>query len=235
MAICECGAEVFIKKSGECQRCYNRRWKREHPPGQWQGKAPKVERVRVARPAECAWCHEGIDRAARPWSAYCSDLCQNRTKHGVTAPTPARLAEVGVTVDGVFMANPPGRVENECKGCGRRFRCRRARSYCTMECYYVAIGSTPEESYWVNLRTRLAVYHRDGYRCQLCFEPVDMCADPGRDPRGPSLDHIIPRARGGGDERSNLRLAHRGCNSRRGSAVEEFHVVGRVRLPGRPG
>lgn len=33
----------------------------------------------------------------------------------------------------------------------------------------------------------------------------------------PTVDHIRPRAKGGGDERSNLQLAHAACNRRKGS------------------
>lgn len=31
MTNCECGKPVFIKKTGECSTCYQRRWRREHP------------------------------------------------------------------------------------------------------------------------------------------------------------------------------------------------------------
>lgn len=69
------------------------------------------------------------------------------------------------------------------------------------------------------------VYHRDGYRCQLCGEPVEMTASPC-DADGPSLDHVVPRARGGGDHPDNLRLTHRRCNSARGSDMDNYGPVG---------
>lgn len=66
---------------------------------------------------------------------------------------------------------------------------------------------------------------RDGWRCWLCDEPVDPTMSVN-DPRGPSVDG---RAAGGsgkskakqgrkgdaGDER----LAHRGCNTRKGAVT----------------
>ena len=58
----------------------------------------------------------------------------------------------------------------------------------------------------------------------LCEVPE--CKQPSRviefdlrrfHPRGPSMDHILPRSKGGTWDRSNLRPAHYGCNSARGN------------------
>jgi 5-methylcytosine-specific restriction endonuclease McrA len=48
---------------------------------------------------------------------------------------------------------------------------------------------------------------RDGDDCWLCGHPLDG---------NMSLDHVIPRSRGGGNGLDNLRLAHVECNNRRG-------------------
>lgn len=57
---------------------------------------------------------------------------------------------------------------------------------------------------------RQAIFERDHGACQLCGNPVQ--------PDDFTLDHIIPIAAGGSHTEANLRLAHRGCNSRRGIA-----------------
>lgn len=62
---------------------------------------------------------------------------------------------------------------------------------------------------------------RDGTRCWLCGNAVDPGAPAGSREAG-SVDHVVPRARGGGSEDENLRLAHRVCNSRRGSRLPEL-------------
>jgi hypothetical protein len=62
---------------------------------------------------------------------------------------------------------------------------------------------------------------RDGARCWLCGNAVDLGA-PAGSPWAGSVDHVVPRARGGGSEPANLRLAHRSCNSRRGSRLPEL-------------
>ena len=62
---------------------------------------------------------------------------------------------------------------------------------------------------------------RDGPACWLCGDTVDDGAHAGS-PWAGSVDHVVPRARGGGDEPGNLRLAHRRCNSARGSRLPEL-------------
>lgn len=52
---------------------------------------------------------------------------------------------------------------------------------------------------------------RDGLLCRICGDPVDM-ESRLPDPFCPSVDHIIPRARGGTNEPDNLQLAHLWCN-----------------------
>lgn len=53
---------------------------------------------------------------------------------------------------------------------------------------------------------------RDETLCWICGDVVDKTLS-GRDPKGPSVDHVIPRAQGGSNDRDNLRLAHLSCNS----------------------
>jgi 5-methylcytosine-specific restriction endonuclease McrA len=56
--------------------------------------------------------------------------------------------------------------------------------------------------------TRIWIYLEEHGKCALCGLPVvtdDM-----------SIDHRKPRSKGGGNERSNLQLAHRECNRRKG-------------------
>ena len=63
----------------------------------------------------------------------------------------------------------------------------------------------------------IAAYRRSGGLCGICFQPVDLALTAG--PSQPTIDHIVPRSSKDGqdDRRSNLQLAHRGCNSRKGN------------------
>lgn len=61
---------------------------------------------------------------------------------------------------------------------------------------------------------------RDGWRCWVCDEPVDP-ATSVNDPRGPSVDSRTANAKAAkkGDFAGGERLAHRGCNTRKGAVT----------------
>lgn len=114
-----------------------------------------------------------------------------------------------------------GTVANYSRGC-RCERCRGAKSADVRA--YVArrrAEGRPLKRYgssgpWIAPKVRDAVFERDGWACQLCGEQVDRAADPNGD-WYPSLDHIVPQAKGGSHAMENLRTAHRWCNSIRGA------------------
>ncbi len=60
--------------------------------------------------------------------------------------------------------------------------------------------------------TRTAVFARDSHRCQYCRAPAD------------SLDHVVPKARGGTNTWENVVACCRRCNVRKGSLLP--HQVG---------
>ena len=53
--------------------------------------------------------------------------------------------------------------------------------------------------------TKRFVMERDHYRCRSCGSNLY-----------PELDHIIPLARGGANDPSNLQVLCRGCNAQKG-------------------
>jgi hypothetical protein len=62
---------------------------------------------------------------------------------------------------------------------------------------------------------------RDGWVCWLCDAPIDPSLPPTF-AGGATVDHVVPRSRGGTNDRDNLRLAHRRCNGGRGSHLPEL-------------
>lgn len=65
---------------------------------------------------------------------------------------------------------------------------------------------------------RARILERDGYRCQDCeWAPGEPYPD-GK-PRALELDHVWPRARGGGNEEENLAVRCSVCNARKGAKV----------------
>jgi hypothetical protein len=62
------------------------------------------------------------------------------------------------------------------------------------------------------------VGEKDGWRCWLCDEPVD----PGmsvNDPRGPSIDAVVTKAKAKKAGPAEERLAHRACNTKKGAVT----------------
>lgn len=60
----------------------------------------------------------------------------------------------------------------------------------------------------VSKRRRLRIYERDGFRCLHCSTTEDL-----------TIDHIVPRRRGGTNDESNLQTLCRRCNSSKGAKV----------------
>lgn len=59
---------------------------------------------------------------------------------------------------------------------------------------------------------------RDKGRCQLCLRRVVRKAQ--RTKLSPSIDHIVPVSKGGGNEDSNLQLAHLYCNMKKSAKIK---------------
>lgn len=52
---------------------------------------------------------------------------------------------------------------------------------------------------------RNTIFKRDGYKCRRCGSPEQL-----------SVDHIIPKSKGGTDDQHNLQTLCHSCNSRKG-------------------
>lgn len=84
---------------------------------------------------------------------------------------------------------------------------------------------------------RLMYANRDGWTCHLCLGPINKqrvvifnAYDgtqniPGSEELNLSMDHLVPRSLGGGDEPSNIKSTHVSCNKARcNRPIEEFRV-----------
>jgi len=61
---------------------------------------------------------------------------------------------------------------------------------------------------------------RDGAVCYLCDEVIDLTI-PRNQPLGATVDHVMPRSRGGHDTLDNVKLAHWICNLRKSDKLIE--------------
>jgi 5-methylcytosine-specific restriction endonuclease McrA len=72
--------------------------------------------------------------------------------------------------------------------------------------------------------TRRNLFHRDGHRCQYCGASADQL----------SVDHVVPRSRGGLDTWENVTTACLPCNVRKGNRTPREAAMPLLRPPHRP-
>lgn len=170
-------------------------------------------RWKSPEPRKCAHC-EGEFLPGHHSQRYCTpDCCYKRDR--------------AVRSERELRRRPPFRVGtlDECAACCRLYTVERgAQRYCSASCSSAAIA---EQNYLKRLRRddRLAsapfekfdrreIFERDEWQCGICQDPVERDA---KVPHllAPTIDHIIPIARGGGHTRDNVQCAHFSCNSRK--------------------
>lgn len=71
--------------------------------------------------------------------------------------------------------------------------------------------------------TRSMIYQRDDNKCQYCGST-----------RGLTIDHVIPRSKGGGDTWENMVVACSACNTKKGNKYLEHTGMKLARQPKAP-
>lgn len=148
----------------------------------------------------------------------CANIARNFNRG--FAPKPPRKSEFRKRAERLAKKSAAGStggnlvwVQGACIVCAKDFMSPGAASrYCSKAC---RDKNRANKSYGLTWLDRMALFARDGWNCQICSEPMDYTADPQSD-WYPTIDHILPRSKGGGDELSNLRSAHMWCNAVRG-------------------
>jgi hypothetical protein len=135
--------------------------------------------------------------------AFCSSECKTLAKQQRSL---AWYYQVGKPRDGY------GSRALTCAGCGAEFIGHGGRAYCDScpDVRSMVYRQAPEP---IRLS---AIADRDKHQCWLCQRNVKQGEA--------SIDHVIPIARGGKHILSNVRLAHRSCNSRKGARLVEAQV-----------
>lgn len=108
-----------------------------------------------------------------------------------------------------------------CAECGQPYIYPRRR-YCSEHCRIKAVNRDNQHRRRTAKRTgdRItirALGERDLWRCHICGDAVTV--RQGRSRSAASIDHVIPVTRGGEHVWSNVRLAHIGCNARKGNRI----------------
>ena len=74
-----------------------------------------------------------------------------------------------------------------------------------------------------NKPTRSAIYERDGHKCQYCGSTRKL-----------TIDHIVPKSKGGSDDWDNLVVACSSCNIKKGDRYLEQTGMKLIRKPIQP-
>jgi len=107
-----------------------------------------------------------------------------------------------------------------CLSCQEAFvTTREAKVYCSNDCNELAARRRREERHRTKRQKKspslkAKIYFRDNGLCQICKQKIDL-EQKHPSPFSLSLDHIVPRSKGGTDAHWNLRATHLVCNVRR--------------------
>lgn len=212
-----CGEQRQIAALGLCGTCYSRDYRAKH------GRRSQADAPRRVLVKWCEFCGGEI-RTTESRTRFCGSVCGNAERNGWSrskdvAVRPLVRVWHGQSIrGGRFTAGP-------CAECGEAFVAADDARYCSEVCSKRASWRRRYERrgvFSVPARTRSEIYERDAWTCQLCFAPVDGDL-PVSDRMSATLDHIIPQSHQLVPDHSpsNLRLAHRICNSLRGDGSRE--------------
>lgn len=185
--------------------------------------APSRKHKPALKTKECRTCCEPF--MATPWSAYCSTRCRDKWwyEHRSRASCVDCGKRLGWAANDTRAStgqcqecrlHPCGTIAAYKRGC-RCADCRRANVVAHNDYF------GPRRHNWITPKARLAIYERDNWTCQLFGEPVNLQVNH-LDPQAPSIDHIEPQSLAlvPNHDPSNLRTAHRSCNSKRGNRLD---------------
>lgn len=128
---------------------------------------------------------------------FCTDNCRvTYATYGGPRPTSTNCVACGIEID-LTARNKRGQLQRAvtkmCRPCKRDYN-----------------------KYKLSVRE---LAKRDGTDCGICGSPVDITLTRSDGLHCPSVDHIIPRSRGGSHDPSNLQLAHLRCNMAKSDRV----------------
>ena len=176
----------------------------------------------------CEWC--GREYEGRHDSKYCSDKC--RKEKSVAWQRAWR--KKNPDYDRTWYRKRHNLVEKErqCVICGATFKTyNNMKLTCSPECAKanrrrgaeIRAKNMAARGDYDKTITLKKLITRDSGICHICGKPVDeedYKSGPGYKQVGsmyPSIDHIVPISKGGTHTWGNVKLAHVGCNRKKGN------------------
>lgn len=189
----------------------------------WQrAKAAELAAQAMPKIDICAECGVSFFRPCSNGVRRRCDSCRadhNKTRHKLYQPNPDRSPKPCELCFISIIPQPVGPVARWCRPCAvivqrqqrnawlkARPELQRVQWQAHKQRRRAAKRTTEVERFSV-----AEIYARDKWRCGICCKFVDRDLKYP-DPQSPSLDHVVPLARGGAHTRANVQLAHLRCN-----------------------
>jgi len=236
--------EIKICKCKQCGKDFECNHRRKYCDDECKREA-RLSKLRVPKVTkQCEWCGEEFKGNNDYRIKFCSTECQQTSYSRIAreyGPMDKRLEELKLNKEKRLMerqkeieARKIARtVTKPCEWCGNEFTtdiphkltcsatCRRKRS---AKKHDKRINSNNIVDNDISLPR---LYKRDLGICYLCHsktDPTDIIRYPTyviAGPRYPSIDHVIPIAKGGLHAWDNVKLACKQCNSSKSATVDE--------------
>lgn len=132
-----------------------------------------------------------------------------------------------------------------CENCGKEFKATNpGEMYCSVDCAKaverIRFQQKKKERWKITKehhtqKIKVAtVYEQAEGICAICGLPVPLNVDKN-DMWSPTRDHQLPLSRGGNHSYGNCQLAHRICNSCKGTSDSDFHIDWDEKIKVEPG
>jgi hypothetical protein len=213
----QCGAaECKRQYRNERQRAFQLKHRTEHG----HSYSRKYDKPRVKRHSiVCTHCGRSAI-ITKPNGKYCTQRCWYDAKHARHAQVELawKPTLVAPRVAPVTILRPLRRrwYSGCCPMCATWFVTDSPKhQHCSPRCGRRAHKDkrrAMQREAFVAPVSRMQVYERDRWTCQLCRKPVRRDKVVPH-PQAPTLDHVVPLSQGGTHEPANVQLAHYRCNT----------------------
>lgn len=190
----------------------------------------------------CAWCAGPFEVFVSEAQRYCSLSCSNQGR-AIHPHIPTRRQHDRSYSTALTKYTRPSRMPVlapkrdqwwacVCQVCATRYVHTTHSTICSDKCERIVKRERSsrtmvrrralERGAHADVFDRVEVFERDGYVCHLCGDMTDPEAIyPALNM--PTLDHVVPLARGGHHTRANTKTAHLLCNSLKGHRETYVH------------
>jgi len=229
-----CGSLITERKKKHCSDFCRREWNKKNP-ATYEGFCLFCGKQFISTYKKQKYCSvtcRGLSRRTLKGTTRECIICGNkfepRTKTGKCCSKECQIIQThNVTNESEKI------LKKICPLCGEEFCVSRYHwysIYCSRRCKDKAwnykkraiLNSVKSEAYSIQ-----EIYNRDSWYCQLCGKRVDPELK-WPDPKSASIDHIIPISKGGNDIKSNVQLAHLGCNLAKGNKIGVTNKEGQL-------